>query len=254
MLKTIWKYFKYFVLALGFFTLSIILYISISFLISQSSQNTPQENKLPTAIYNKNFGEMQLAILREDNNSGQLLINISRGAQQLITNYAFPAQDYDWDWPDVADAKVIPLKINEYGVIVITENRECDHCDNGKQIWIFKLSKELKLVKTISLFDLHQTADNNDHYFATRLISIPYQEKLPGDQIFIPVEITLGTKITLTPMLNQHSIGLLKEHWENFIEHRIQKLSDTDKTDFLAKLKQLPQELNESLAQQVISY
>lgn len=254
MIATFWKYFKYVVLAIGFLCLALILYIVVSLNLPQSSHNKQQENKQPAEIYNKKIGEMQLGILRDEINDGQLLMNISRGAQQLVTNFAFPVKEYDLYWANVSDAKIIPLQNGEYGVIVFTANDECDHCDNGKQIWIFKLGKDLNLLKMISLFDLHQTVDNSNHYFANKLLNVPYQEGLPGDQIFIPVEIMFGKQIIITPMLNQRSVGFLKGHWGKFIENRTQKPSGTENDNLTAKLNMLPKELNEALAQQVISY
>jgi len=254
MITTLWKYFKYVVLAIGFFSLALILYIVVSLNLPQSSQNKQQENKQPAEVYSRKIGEMQLGILRDEINDGQLLMNISRGAQQLVTNYAFPDKEYDLHWANVSDAKIIPLQNGEYGVIVFTANEECDHCDNGKQIWIFKLGKNLNLLKMISLFDLHQTVDNSNHYFANKLLNVPSLEGLPGDQIFIPIEIMFGKQIIITPMLTQRSIAFLKGHWGKFIESRTQKSSGAENGDLTAKLKMLPRELNEALAQQVISY
>ena len=254
MIATLWKYFKYFVLAFGFLSLAIILYIYVYLVFSQYSQHYEQENKLPTEIYSKTLSKLQLQILRDASNDGQLLMNISRGSQQLVTNYTFPVKEYELYWANVSDANITPLQNGEYGVIVFTANEECDHCDNGKQIWIFKLGKSLNLIKVISLFDLHQDADSSNHYFANKLINVPYQEGLPSDQIFIPVEITIGKQIIITPMLNQRSISFLKGHWGKFIESRIQKPKSAEKEELAAKINLLPKKLNESLAQQVISY
>ncbi|HUX90162.1 MAG TPA: hypothetical protein VMV48_05675 [Gallionellaceae bacterium] len=242
------------VLAIGFLSLALILYIVVYLNLPQSSHNKQQENKQPAEIFSKKIGEMQLGILRDEINDGQLLMNISRGAQQLVSNYAFPAKEYDLYWANVSDAKIITLQNGEHGVIVFTASEECDHCDNGKQIWIFKLGKNLNLLKMISLFDLHQTVDNSNHYFANKLLNVPYQEGLQGDQIFIPIEIMFGKEIIITPMLTLRSIGFLKGHWGKFIENRTQKPSGTENDDLSTKLKMLPKELNEAFARQVISY
>lgn len=256
MIGKIWKYFKYFAMALGFLSLALILYVSLSLIFVKGGvdQNEDHENKQPVEIYKKAVGDMDLKISREVNNNGRLLVSIARGKSRLVTDYVLPTEQYELDWLQVTDADILPLSTGEYGVVLFSAIEECDHCDNGNYIWLLKLDNKMSLVTMLPLLDMHKTENKNTVVLANKAIYLPYIQDAPQEQIIIPIKIEIGQSIKIAPMLDQESTGLFKQHFGKIIDKRLEKLSQSSESDLLEKYTAAAAELNKYLSPQTISY
>jgi len=254
MFNKVWVALKYFFIAIGIISSAIILYIILTVVMNKNAPNDDQESKPPVEIYSTDNSGINLKVSRDDSNEARLLVSITKDGQQLINNYELPQKLYDPYELKITDTKVIPLQNNEYGIVFISTNEECDHCDNSSQIWLFKLNNKMNFVKMLTLLEMHKLDSGNAHILASRSIQLPYLENTPSVHITIPLNIEIGKKIKITPMLDQKSIELFKQHFGKIINDRLEKLSDSNNPNLLEEYKASQTEFNESLIPQVISY
>lgn len=245
---------KYFFIAIGVISSAIILYIALTVVMDNHPQNSEPESKLPVEIYSTDNSGINLKVSKDYSNDGRLLVSIARDGQQITNDYELPTKQYDLDELTITDAKVMPLKDNGYGIVIFSTNEECDHCGNGSQIWLLKLNAKMSFIKMLPLLDVHRLGGDNTHILASRSIQLPYLEQTTSEQIIIPLDIKIGKKIEITPMLDQKSIGLFKQHFGEIINGRLEKLSESNNPNLLEKYKASSAEFNESLSPQIISY
>lgn len=244
-----WMYFKKGVLVWGFIWLAIILIVAITLAVQRvSNKQVAEQTAQQDTSFKKTVGDISLKVTKDSANPERLLISASRKNTPLVTNYELPMKQFDLSWLDVDDARISAMGDKGYRIILFSVESESDHDFSHYYIWLLTLDGKMSFDKMINLSDAHEIPGDESLLFGNRVISLPSFDELSYEEIAIPVEVQIGSALNMKPLLNQHSLDLLKQHYRKIIQSRIAKLSKSKDTKLLEKYKAASIEFEESIS------
>jgi hypothetical protein len=234
-MATVWKYFKQAVLVWGFVWLAIILFIVVSVLVQKvnSQMEAAKQSQIDTS-FKKTVGDINLKVKKESTNHDKLLVSVAKNNTALVTDFALPSEQYNLNCLDVNDANVFPTNNNAYRVILFSSESESDHDFSHSYIWVLNLNKEMRFEKLFNISDVHKIPGDDSLIYGNLEIDLPDFGKEEFQAVHVPVEVRVGSTISMRPMLNQHSLNQMREHYVRFINGRIAQLTNL-KDDVLLK-------------------
>ncbi len=221
----------------GILSLALVLFVTIS-LIVQSLKNRQILEKYQNEAYEKRFDQLLLTVQeRSEKDQYSQLISISRSGKTLVSNYRLPIEKYGLESPiEIKDSKFIPVKENEYRIILYSTYNECTEVSTD-YVWFFKLNNKLNLVHVVDLSDLTKNEANELSFFGYKYAKLPYFKDAAYKYFIIPIEITVGETIKISPLLNKSGMDLLKMAYETEAKKRIATLNKTQNDKILKEYK-----------------
>jgi len=247
-----WTVFKKIILVWGFLSLAFVLYAVITLTISTIFNNKVAEQEQNKG-FEKTFNDIKLKVTRKYDKANRFFVSVTKANTPLIANYQLPTREYDLNWIRITDAAVIPIKGNEYHIILYSAVDDCDQ-ESGHYVWFLKLSNEMSLIKMISLSDIHNIEGNESMIFGNNIISLPSFTGFKYEQIVLPIEVRIGDTIKTIPMLNQRSIDTMRHYYDKEINARMAKLATSSNAHVLEQYKKTADELKEVLSENVYPY
>jgi hypothetical protein len=233
---------------------ALVLFLAIYLMILLSSNRQTAKNYQRTA-YEKSFGDLRLTVQdRSDKNQNAHLISISKSGKTLVSNYRLPIEKYDLRYPlQIKNSKLIPLKENGYRVILFSTFDEC--CEESTDyVWFFKLNDKLNLVHVVDLSELTKNEADKLSFFGYKYAKLPYFKDAAYKYFIIPIEVTVGESIKISPLLNKSGIDLIKMSYEIEAEKRMATLNKTQNVDMLKKYKTELAKFKDTITEKNIPY
>lgn len=255
-MNKIWNISKYFFIVIGVISTIIFLYIFVAIMLSSinNAKTTADEEKSPIEIYETTNAGIHLQVFRDYANQGRIVVSASQGNLEIVKHFQLPTQPYEAEDLIFSDTTLIPLGRNEYGIVFVSTNRDCDHCENGSQVWLLKLDTKLKFIKKIPLLDLHKLDKNANQYLANFIIHLPYVENMKSEQFILPARIEIGRKVKITPILDRNSLDLYKLHFDSVFKTRLESIADSEKSELRAEHMEVAQKFKEMLSVRQFSF
>ena len=248
----LWTYFKKVVLVWGFISLAFFLLAVISLTISTFAGKKIAQVEQEEGFH-KDFNDIKLKVTRNYDETSSYFVNISKGSSSLITDYRIPTEKYDLDWFEVTDASIVPVKENEYRVILYSAIYDCDQ-ESGHFVWLFKLNNQMQLVKMISLSDVHKVEGDDLMLFGNKIISLPSFTDFKYEQIVMPLEVGIGEAVRIAPMMNQRSIDIMRHYYGSELDRRIDKLTASSDGEMLKQYQKASAEFKEVLSEKTYPF
>lgn len=260
-----WKVLKVIIFIWGALTLALILgtilYVNIS--ERMTARSVSQE---PTdEVYEKTFEDIRLTVThKRGDESGKVLVNLSKAGVSLARNYALPIKKYNLEWFQASDADIIRVTDNEYRIVLYGSGDE-DEEFSYDSVWFLKYKNELKVVEVVNLSQMRRINDLDMVILGHKNVGLPSQEDFEHVGFRIPIEVRVGNSIQITPLLSQNGIRLIKKVFNEEAQKRMDavraqkdKAKDKDKEeDGRETLKQVNRalnNLNEAIEEKTVSY
>jgi len=242
-----WTYFKKIVLVWGFISLAFFLFavisLTVSSLLSQKIVDVEQDES-----FEKTANDVKLTVTRKYDKTNSYFVSVTKANTPLTTNYLLPTKKYGLDWIRVTDASVVPVKENEYRIILFSAVYDCDQ-ESGHYVWLLKLNNQMNFIKMINFSDIHKVEGNESLLFGNKIISLPSFTDFEYEQIVVPVELGISDTIRTEPMLNQRSIDMIRHYYGKEIDKRTAKLMSATDTAVLDQYKKAADEFKEILSE-----
>lgn len=245
-----WMYFKRVVLVWGFIWLAIVLFIAITLALQNlSARNEAKQQEQQDMSFKKTVGDINLKVARDSVNQDKLLVSVEKKNISLVTNFELPAKQFNLSWLEVDDASVFKIKDDSYRIILFSSESESDHDFSHEYIWVFRLNKKMNFEKLFNVSDVHKMPGDPTFLFGNLEIDLPDYGKEEFVVVDVPVEIRVGSSISMRPMLNRESLDKLSEHYTKFIKGRIAQLTDLKDESMLKKYKIALQDFEDAIVE-----
>lgn len=238
----------------GIVSFVLVLFLAI-FLMILLSSNRQTVEKYQKEAYAKHFGQLLLTVQDwSDENQNAHLISISKSGKTIVNNYRLPIEKYGLEFPiRIKDSKLISVKENEYRIILYSSYDEC--CEvSTDYVWFFKLNDKLNLVYVVDLSELTKNETNELSFFGYKYAKLPYFENAAYKYFIIPIEVTVGETIKISPLLNKSGMDLYKVAYEAEAEKRMATLNKIQNDEMLKKYETALIEFKDAITEKNIPY
>lgn len=251
-MEKFWTYSKKALFLWGIISLAFALFVIISLArlwwVSHKVVEQEQDDK-----YEKTVNDIRLSVIRKHDQTNNFLVSVTKAGKPLISDYSLPIKQYDLNGLTIRDASLIPVNGNEYRIILYSAVYDCDQ-ESAHYIWLLKLDKQMHLVQMIQMSDMHRIEGSEILIFGNKIIGLPCFADFKYEQVLVPVEIKISDTIKTAPMLNQRSMGMMKNYFEKEMQKRKNKLAGSSDTATLKLCKKASREFDDAISERVIPY
>ena len=255
-----WKVLKVIVFIWGALSLgtiiTTILYVNISERLT--SRTVPDETD---EVYEKSSDGIKLKVThKRREESGKVLLDLSKAGASLARTYALPLKKYNVEWLHVSDSEIIRVNENEYRIILYGSSDE-DAEFSHNSVWFLKYQNQLKVVEVVNLAGMRKLNDLDLVILGHKSVGLPYQEDYDHVGFQIPIEVRVNNSVQVTPLLTQTGIGLMKKVFDGEARKRMDKLraskdkeTDPDNAETQELIKDALKEFDEAIQDKNVAY
>lgn len=256
-MQKLWKVTKIVVFSWGALTLALIIYALLSSFVAPVFKSHKHQEKaaaVEEVIFEKQYDEHKLVVKRKETEGPDAyLVSLSKGNKNIIQNYRLPTQKYHLEFVRFYDASLVPGRDNEYRIILYSASEEGE-CNTDSQIWFLKMTDKMNIREVITLSDVHEKTSGGLVILGNKSFSLPYQDGFHYAPFVVPVRVTVGDSIAVSPLLSPAGIDALHTALEQEIKARMEKPSKNKEEKLGEQYHQVSREFEEALSDKVISY
>ena len=245
-----WLYFKKVILVWGFIWLAIVIFIALTLALQNVGKSSEPLQKDQTEVsFKKSEGDIDLKVTKVEKGGERerWLVSVHSKKKLLVTDYELPTEQFDLGWIEVDEARIFPLGEKSYRIVLFTTNQESDHEVQHSHIWILRLDEKIHLEKMMEISGSIRIPGDESRLFGNRVVRLASFDEERYQEIEVPVEIQVGQTLSVRSMLTEHSLELLRQHYDKVIQSRIELLKNKKDEALLAKYKDAAHEFEDCL-------
>lgn len=253
-----WKVIKIIIFSYGALSLSLNLFGLLLMLYSDVfTKATHQDKAAPTetVVLDKQDGALKLVMKRREAESkGAYLITLTKDDKPIVQNYHLPVEKYHLEDVSFYDASLIPVRENEYRVILFSAYEGEEGGASDSHIWFMKMTDTMNVREVIRLSDLHKKDANGLVILGNKSFEMPYQKTFRSEAFVVPIMVRVSDSISISPLLSTAGADALHSAFEQEVGARLAVPLEAKEEKRSEQYQKVRKEINEALTEKVIIY
>src|SRR5574341_1005317 len=191
-----WKVIKIIIFSWGALSLSLFLVGLFSMLYSKvftESKHHDEAKSVEEVVLDRQDGALKLVVKhRVAEGASAYLITITKDNKPIVQNYRLPVEKYHLEDVSFYDAALIPVRENEYRVILFSAYEGDEGGASDSHIWFMKMTDTVNVREVIRLSDLHKKDANGLVILGNRYFIMPYQTPFRSEAFVVPIMVRVG--------------------------------------------------------------
>ena len=246
------KILKIVVLVWGAISLTLIVSLVIwGLIVSRPGHRTSE--KPQDTVYEKQLDEMNVKVVQKiSDNSDDVLVSLTRAGRPIVSNYHLPVKKYHIEYPRFHDAAILFGNERDYRLVLYSSDDYED--ESTDQVWVLKGNNRMELVEMVEMGGMHKIDGDETILLGNKHVALPYYGDFAYVRFVIPVEVRIGNAITVSPLVNQNGVELMKQVFDREAQKRLEKLRKSPDADMLKRHEDAMRKFSEVIAEKNISY
>ena len=257
-MEKFWKVIKIIIFSYGALSLSLNLFGMLLMLYSNvftEAKHVDKAAPTETVVLDKQDGALKLVMKRrEAEGTGTYLITLTKDDKPIVQNYRLPVEKYHLGNVSFYDASLVPVRENEYRVILFSAYEGEEGGASDSHIWFMKMTDTMNVCEVIRLSDLHKKDANGLVILGNKSFMMPYQKTFRSESFVVPVMIHVGDSISISPLLSTAGSDSLHAAFEQEVSARMAVPREANEGKRDEQYQKVRKEINEALSEKVIAY